>query len=31
MRTVGVAVVVRPAEPDKDALGFLIRHARDGR
>jgi hypothetical protein len=31
VRTVGVAVVVSPAKPDKDPLDFLIRHARDGR
>ena len=31
VRAIGVAVVVGQAEPDKDPLGLLIRHARDGR
>ena len=31
VRAVGVAVVVRPTEPDEHPLGLLIRHARDGR
>ena len=30
-RAKGVAVVLCPAEPDKDPLGFLVAHTRDGR
>lgn len=31
VRAVGVAVVVRPPEPDEHPLGFLIAHTGDGR
>lgn len=31
VRAISVAIVVRPPKPDKDPLGFLIRHARDRR
>ena len=29
-RAIGVAVVVRPAEPDEDPLGLRVAHPRDG-